>query len=44
MTLIIQLQQLWQRALHCSRELEPVPPPRTRGLAHSGPRPSRFSL
>lgn len=44
MTLIIQLQQLWQRALHCSRELEPAPPPHTHGLAHSGPRPSHFSL
>lgn len=26
MTLIIQLQQLWPRELHCSRELEPAVP------------------
>ena len=26
MTLIIQLLQLWQRELHCSRELEPAAP------------------
>lgn len=41
MTLIIQLQQLWQRELHCSRELEPAPPPRTRvawpTLVHAPP-------
>lgn len=41
MTLIIQLQQLWQRELHCSRELEPAAPS---SHSWSGPLWPCFSL